>query len=94
MSQLGCVSKEQGICEHAAHLASLQLSPRSVCDLELLSTGAFSPLNQFMGKADYKRVLEEMRLQSGIFFPIPITLPVADIATIPSRSRNRPQKPE
>jgi sulfate adenylyltransferase len=75
--------KEQGdLAEHAAHLASVQLSPRSLCDLELLSTGAFSPLDRFMGRADYTRVLEEMRLQDGKLFPIPITLPVADIATI------------
>jgi len=57
---------------------SLQLSPRSLCDLELLATGAFSPLDRFMGEADYRRVLEEMRLANGILFPIPITLPVSE----------------
>lgn len=60
----------------SAHLPSLQLSSRSACDLELLATGAYSPLDRFMGKADYDRVLSEMRLGEGHLFPIPITLPV------------------
>jgi sulfate adenylyltransferase len=61
---------------YASELPSLQLSERSVCDLELLATGAFTPLQRFMNKADYERVLEEMRLANGVLFPIPITLPV------------------
>jgi sulfate adenylyltransferase len=61
---------------YANSLASIQISERSECDLELLATGAFSPLDQFMGKADYDRVLDEMRLTNGFLFPIPITLPV------------------
>jgi sulfate adenylyltransferase len=60
----------------ASKLASIQLSRRSLCDLELLATGAFSPLDRFMGKVDYLRVLHEMRLANGTLFPIPITLPV------------------
>ena len=60
----------------AGALASIQISDRSVCDLELLATGAFSPLDRFMGEADYKRVLGEMRLSDGHIFPIPVTLPV------------------
>ena len=48
-----------------------------VCDLELLASGAFSPLDRFMGEADFRRVLAEMRLADGTLFPIPVTLPVA-----------------
>lgn len=59
-------------------LPSIQISPRSLCDLELLATGAFSPLDRFMGKAEYTRVLEEMRLADGTLFPIPVALPVAE----------------
>jgi sulfate adenylyltransferase len=62
--------------DRAGRLPSVQLSPRSVCDLELLATGAFSPLRGFMGEAEYERVVEEMRLPDGTLFPIPITLPV------------------
>ncbi|MFQ5991447.1 MAG: bifunctional sulfate adenylyltransferase/adenylylsulfate kinase [Nitrospiraceae bacterium] len=60
-------------------LPSIQLSPRSLCDLELIATGAFSPLDRFMGQSDYERVLEEMRLADGTLFPIPITLPVTSL---------------
>jgi sulfate adenylyltransferase len=61
---------------YAATLPSIQLSDRSVCDLEMLATGAFAPLDRFMGQAAYRRVLDEMRLPSGEVFPIPVTLPV------------------
>jgi sulfate adenylyltransferase len=61
---------------YANTLPSLQLTDRALCDLELLATGAFSPLDRFMGRADYERVVEEMRLADGRLFPIPVTLPV------------------
>lgn len=62
--------------EYAATLPSLQISPRALCDLELLANGGFSPLDRFMGQADFVRVVEEMRLANGTLFPIPVTLPV------------------
>lgn len=63
--------------EYANRLPSIQLSQRSVCDLELLAVGGFSPLDRFMSKEDYQRVLDEMRLADGHLFPIPVTLPVS-----------------
>jgi len=66
----------------AATLPSVQLSERSRCDLELLATGGFSPLDRFLDRADYERVVDEMRLADGTLFPIPITLPVADDAPV------------
>ena len=60
----------------AAALPSIQISDRSQCDLELLATGAFSPLDRFMSQADYRSVLDRMRLANGVVFPIPVTLPV------------------
>ena len=61
---------------YASTLPSLQISPRAVCDLEMLATGAFSPLKQFMGEADFRGVVSDMRLADGTLFPIPVTLPV------------------
>jgi len=60
----------------ASRLPSIQLSERSMCDLELLSIGAFSPLDRFVREKDHNRIVEEMRLESGEVFPIPIPLPV------------------
>lgn len=71
-------AERESLKAEADRLPSIQLSARSVCDLELLATGAFSPLDRFMGAADYQRVLEEMRLAGGQVFPIPVTLPVDD----------------
>ena len=66
----------------ASGLPSIQLSERATCDLDLLATGAFSPLDRFMGEEDYGRVLGEMRLGDGTVFPIPVTLPVDDPSAI------------
>jgi sulfate adenylyltransferase len=63
---------------YASQLSSIQISPRSASELEMLANGAFSPLDRFMGLSDYDRVLGEMRLTEGYLFPMPITLPVAD----------------
>ena len=71
-----CTEERDDLGRKANDLSSVQLSPRSLCDLELLATGAFSPLDRFMSRADYEHVLEEMRLASGAVFPIPVTLPV------------------
>src|SRR5213075_2817195 len=59
-------------------LPSWDLTARQLCDLELLVNGGFSPLRGFMTKADYERVCHEMRLTSGILWPIPITLDVSE----------------
>ncbi|MBA3357227.1 MAG: bifunctional sulfate adenylyltransferase/adenylylsulfate kinase [Pyrinomonadaceae bacterium] len=62
---------------YSKKLQRLVLSPRNLCDLELLATGGFSPLGRFLGKADYENVLNEMRLANGSLFPLPITLTVS-----------------
>ena len=61
---------------HAGSLPSVQLTERALCDLELIAIGGFSPLDCFMGREDYTRVVDDMRLASGQIFSIPVTLPV------------------
>lgn len=68
--------ERQELIARSTRLPSVKISARAMCDLELLATGAFSPLDRFMRKADYERVLTEMRLTDGTLFPIPVTLPV------------------
>jgi sulfate adenylyltransferase len=54
------------------------LTPRQLCDLELLLNGGFSPLPGFMGRADYESVCSAMRLAGGTLWPIPVTLDVTE----------------
>ena len=63
---------------HSREWSSWDLSARQICDLELLMSGGFSPLRGFMNKKDYEGVCHDMRLASGILWPIPITLDVTE----------------
>ena len=82
----GGVLKELYLPEHkadeeklrASEYASWDLAPRQLCDLDLLLSGAFSPLDGFLGEADYEKVCDEMRLESGVLWPMPITLDVSE----------------
>lgn len=60
----------------AAGLKKVNLSAKQSCDLEMITIGAFSPLEGFMGKADFERVCKEMKLASGDIWSIPILLAV------------------
>ncbi len=71
------------LIERSKGLKGIQISARALNDLELLATGAFSPLDRFMGKADYENVLANMRLTDGTLFPLPITL-TANPAELPT----------
>ncbi|MFZ1392773.1 MAG: bifunctional sulfate adenylyltransferase/adenylylsulfate kinase [Dokdonella sp.] len=60
----------------AGNLPSWDLTPRQLCDLEMLLTGAFSPLDGFMTRRDYEPVRDNLRLADGNLWPMPITLDV------------------
>jgi len=65
------------LLQQAQELKSVGLDSKSESDVIMLATGAYSPLQGFMGKKDYLSVMAEMRLSSGLLWPIPVTLPVA-----------------
>ena len=76
--------EREALMEQANQYPMYQISDRNLHDLELLAVGGFSPLDRFMGRADYQRVLTEMRLADGTLFPIPITLTI-DKEDLPTR---------
>ena len=68
----------QKLKHEAGALPSWDLTPRQVCDLELLMNGGFYPLKGFLTEADYDGVVENMRLADGSLWPMPITLDVSE----------------
>ena len=64
------------LAEHALGLPRLALDARRTTDLELLSVGAYSPLDGFMTGAAYASVVADARLPSGLAWGVPVTLPV------------------
>jgi sulfate adenylyltransferase len=70
------VDQERSL-EQAASLPSVVLNPVSLSDLELIGNGTFSPLTGFLGASDYQRVVDEMHLDSGAVWSIPVTLAVS-----------------
>ena len=75
------IAQPERIAELKAHSKdwpSWDLTPRQLCDLELLVTGGFSPLRGFMTRADYEAVCHNMRLADGTLWPIPVTLDVTE----------------
>jgi sulfate adenylyltransferase len=57
-------------------LEQIPLTSRELSDLDMLASGALSPLEGFMGRDDYDRVLEEMRLAKGLVWSLPVCLAV------------------
>ena len=57
---------------------SWDLTPRQICDLELLITGAYSPLQGFMNRGDYSSVCSQLRLADGTLWPLPVVLDVTE----------------
>jgi len=74
--------EREDLARRAGEGPTLQMTPRVLCDLEMLANGGFSPLDRFLSKADYDSVLNNMRLANGMLWAIPITLPVAKLEGI------------
>jgi len=67
--------------KRAERLRKVVLDSRAVSDVLMLGMGAYTPLDGFMGEDDWRAACVDMKLSNGLFWPIPITLPVAtDVA--------------
>jgi sulfate adenylyltransferase len=81
----GDILKQLYLTESAAEQEKLRardyrswdLTQRQLCDIELILNGAFSPLEGFLTEAEYQRVVRDMRLPSGVLWPMPVTLDVS-----------------
>ena len=70
--------ERETLIQASIDLPKLYLNNREISDLELIATGAFSPLDGFLCEADYRSVRANMRLANGVAWPIPVTLSVTD----------------
>lgn len=83
VNRLGSRDDAADELERLHGMPSFTLDARAAADLELLATGAYSPLTGFIGSADYRHVLRDLRLANGVPWPLPVTLRVADVAGFP-----------
>src|SRR6266566_5977534 len=75
---LAGAERQRDLKAHSREWPSWDLTPRQLCDIELLLSGGFSPLDGFLRRKDYERVITDMRLAGGALWPIPITLDIPE----------------
>ncbi len=78
VNRIATLDQRQEFFDKAEVLPRVQLSDRSISDLQMIAIGAMSPLKGFMNEADYRSVVKEMRLSNGLPWSVPITLSVSE----------------
>ena len=78
VNRIATLDQRQEFFDKADSLPRVQLSDRSISDLQMIAIGALSPLKGFMNEADYRSVVKEMRLSNGLPWSVPITLSVTE----------------
>jgi len=78
VNRIATLDQRQEFFDKAESLPRVQLSDRSISDLQMIAIGALSPLKGFMNEADYRSVVKEMRLSNGLPWSVPITLSVTE----------------
>ncbi|HET6464947.1 MAG TPA: sulfate adenylyltransferase [Nitrospiria bacterium] len=73
-------AERERLLNKANEMKKLPLTRRKLCDLEMLAVGAYSPLEGYMGRKDYERVVTEMHLSNGLPWSIPITFRIDKMA--------------
>ncbi|WP_274653957.1 sulfate adenylyltransferase [Paenibacillus humicola] len=76
VNRIAAGAEREALLTEASSLKTIEVSKWTISDLDLIAVGAFSPLTGFMNEADYRSVVENMRLASGLVWSIPITLAV------------------
>lgn len=83
INRIATPEQRQAFLDKADDLPRITLDERATSDLVMIAIGGFSPLDGFMGKADYDRVVVEMHLANGLAWSIPITLSVGEEEAAP-----------
>ncbi|WP_445175871.1 sulfate adenylyltransferase [Microcoleus sp.] len=78
VNRIATLDQRQEFFDKAESLQRVQLSDRSISDLQMIAIGALSPLKGFMNEADYRSVVKQMRLSNGLPWSVPITLSVTE----------------
>lgn len=78
VNRIATLDQRQEFFDKAEVLPRVQLSDRSISDLQMIAIGALSPLKGFMNEADYRSVVKQMRLGNGLPWSIPIALSVSE----------------
>ncbi|MEG3923914.1 MULTISPECIES: sulfate adenylyltransferase [unclassified Microcoleus] len=86
VNRIATLDQRQEFFDKAESLARVQLSDRSISDLQMIAIGALSPLKGFMNEADYRSVVKQMRLSNGLPWSVPITLSVTEEVAAPLKA--------